>query len=774
MLTSEIIFSLIYLLFVYFRILNPDLWHPWLGGEKMLEIGFLNAIVKSAAMPPYDPFFAGGIINYYYYGLFLVGVLIKLTGIQPDTAFNLAVPTLAALTALNAFSLAGNMAVAATRQEANRPHFLFRLIPTGLLAILFIVFMGNLEGSAQFMRNLANLSLANVEITLPGLSTLLLAIGGLPQALAGDALATYNYWDPTRVIPETINEFPFFSFLFADLHPHMIGIPFTLLFLSLAYNWLRPNNHPITNNNSSSQDSTSNIHHPAPTRQGFITTHHSSFITHHSSLIIHHSSLIIHRSIIPSLLRWLAIPFILGALAVINTWDLPTYLGLMLATFLLKRYRQSQGDFNLRRAILLLAGAALVAGALVGGVYLLYAPFFINYQALDVGLGLVHTQTDPGQHLKIWGFFLFIVLSWLWFSLLQPASRNSLLRLLSLGLRRWNVLPHLSEIYRALVKRESDAFQLSLWGLALLGLLALILFLLGYRVPAYLLPLVVLTLLLLFRREVSAMTAYLGLLAFTGLLVLLGVEFFFLRDFLGGGDYYRMNTLFKFFIQVWVIFGLVVAVTLPQIWSWAWEWRTLAGQVAWRGAAMLLLMAGLIYPIFATPTRVDDRFPGQQNRPPIGALDGLAYMTVGRFEWPAGNPIELKYDYEAIHWLQDHAQGTPVIAEAKLPFYREGGMRVAAYTGLPSILGGLHQNEQRYASQVSRRDFVVNEFWNTTDPNRALELIDQLDITYIYIGQLERSTYGDFVEDKFKQLQERGDLELVFENSQTRIYKRKT
>jgi hypothetical protein len=94
-LLGEAIFILVYLFFVGLRLLNPDLWQPWNGGEKMLEIGFLNAIVKSAHMPPYDPYYAGGYINYYYYGLFLVGVLVKLTGIQPAIAFNLAVPMLA-------------------------------------------------------------------------------------------------------------------------------------------------------------------------------------------------------------------------------------------------------------------------------------------------------------------------------------------------------------------------------------------------------------------------------------------------------------------------------------------------------------------------------------------------------------------------------------------------------------------------------------------------------------------------------------------------------
>jgi uncharacterized membrane protein len=187
---------------------------------------------------------------------------------------------------------------------------------------------------------------------------------------------------------------------------------------------------------------------------------------------------------------------------------------------------------------------------------------------------------------------------------------------------------------------------------------------------------------------------------------------------------------------------------------------------------MILLLTGLIYPILGTRTRLDDRFPGDNNRPPIGTLDGLAYMTAGTFEWPAGSPIHLGYDYEAIRWLQDNVEGTPIIAEAKIGYYREGGMRVAAYTGLPSVLGGLHQNEQRHASQIGERDFVVNEFWISPDPARTLELMDKLNISFIYLGQIERITYGDYVTYKFEQLHDQGYLELVFENEETKIYKR--
>jgi len=783
---NELVFGLIYLLFVFLRLLNPDLWQPWLGGEKMLEIGFLNAIVKSAAMPPYDPFFANGIINYYYYGLFLVGVLVKLTGITPTIAFNLAVPTLAALTAAGAFGLAGGMAAHLSR--ANIPAELARLkyITAGLFGVLFITLMGNLEGAAQLLRDLGRLSDSNFSSGIPGLQTLVLAATGFVHALGGQAINTYNYWDPTRVIPETINEFPFFSFLFADLHPHMIGLPFTLLIISLVFNWLlnsdergeltlEPASEPVEPATPapappdsspeaahSSVDAPSSMHGDAclsvDTPSSMPEPAHSPFTIHYSPFTL------------PNFLRWLAFPFALGAVAVINTWDLPTYLGLILAGFLLAGYRRAPGNLTPRRAGLILLGGVLLAAATLGGAYGLYLPFFANYQApAETGVGLVTGQTALDLHLKIWGFFIFVVLSWVWLSLLHPGSRLSLLRTFSLGLRRWPVLPHLFEIYRVVVAPTS-AHQLGLWGAAAALAFSGGLFLVGYRVPAYLLPLLALALLLLFRREVSAAAALLNLLMFTGLLVLLGVEFVFLRDFLGGGDYYRMNTLFKFYFQVWGMFGLAAAAALPQLWDLSWRWRRPA-QWAWRSAVMLMLLAGLVYPVFGTRTRIDDRFPGAENRPPIGTLDGLAYMTAGSFEWPAGNAIKLNYDYEAISWLQTHVPGTPIIAEAKIGYYREGGMRVAAYTGLPSILGGLHQGEQRPAEQIGQRDGLVNEFWQTSDPARALELANQLGLDYIYVGQLERAVYGEQIAVKFSLLQRQGALKLAYDNPQTKIYK---
>src|SRR5947209_5045107 len=194
LLLEEIIFSLAFLLFVSIRSLNPDLWQIDLGGEKPMELAFLNAVLRSPYMPPYDPWFAGGYINYYYYGYIIFGALIKLTGIIPTTAFNLAIPTLFALT----FSGVVTLVYSFTRR--------FSL---ALLGGYFAALIGNFDGLLQLKQQFATL-LVHIQ----------------PPA--------FSYWQSSRIIPFTINEFPFWSFLFADLHPHVIDLPIATFMLGIV------------------------------------------------------------------------------------------------------------------------------------------------------------------------------------------------------------------------------------------------------------------------------------------------------------------------------------------------------------------------------------------------------------------------------------------------------------------------------------------------------------------------------------------------------------
>jgi uncharacterized membrane protein len=273
-----------------------------------------------------------------------------------------------------------------------------------------------------------------------------------------------------------------------------------------------------------------------------------------------------------------------------------------------------------------------------------------------------------------------------------------------------------------------------------------------------------------------------------GLGILVGLELVYVRDFLEGGEWYRMNTVFKFSMPAWLFLGLSLGVMLGRRWSRRRRanadgacQRLGLGQTAWRVAVIGLLVAGSVFLFFGVQARLRDRFPGR--RPAIGTLDGTAYMTVGQYSWPdAEHIIELAYDYQAIHWLLDDVEGSPIVAEAPAggyqvegkfqayDYYRAGGLRVASLTGLPTFIGQ-HQSEQRPGDQVSQRTDLGQEFFQTADLERARDLVRQLQVAYIYVGTLERTLFPQAGLDKFDAMVESGDLRVAYRNPMVTIYR---
>lgn len=731
-LLSEVLFGAAFVAFVGIRVLNPDLWHPWNGGEKSMEFAFLNAITRSAYFPPYDPYYAGGYINYYYYGLHLVAILIKLTGIVPSVAFNLAVPTLFALTVVNAFSVAYNLT---GRRLA------------GFLGMTFVALIGNLDGMVQIVSGLGQASGIDFESRLPGVEGLVKLGPGLVRVLLGQApLPGFDYWRSSRVIPGTINEFPYWSFVFADLHPHMIGIPVTIFVLALALNIALAAKGAADDRNLSLE--------PARIR-GRLGALVGGFLSRAG---------IGRRSQvwgIDNLAGTLTLATALGAVAVINTWDIPAYLLILLGAFMLGR----KGLWRWERAL-----GALVLFAIAAFLSLIfYLPFFTHYQALYVGLGLVRAPTALEPFLIIWGLFIFLMASLLWGHLVPNRPRQGPLRCVGLCLRRAARFPRLLGLYKALVKRPQAGYVAGLVVLGATGLLVLSLLVSKLWVLGLLCPLLVFFGLLVLRRRASVEEDFTAFLAFVALGILAGCKVVFLKDFLQGGDHYRMNTLFKFYTQAWVLLGLVAGVSVPRLWRWFSAVARRWVGYAWKSAFLVLFVSSTVFVILGTVQRVTERFPGP--RPPLGTLDGSAFMTVGSYAWPDGsNRMQLVYDYEAINWFLEHVAGTPVVAEAPLPYYREFGLKVASYTGLPTLLGA-HQSEQRYDWQVGQRSADAETFYKTADVERTRELIDTMNISYIYVGQLERTVYPPEGLEKFEDLRGLGELALAYENPGVKIYK---
>ena len=729
-LLSEGVFTVAYLFFVGIRLLNPDLWHPWNGGEKSMEFAFLNAITRSAYFPPYDPYYAGGYINYYYYGLHLVSILIKLTGIVPAVAFNLAVPSLFALTAANAFSVGYNL----TRRRLS-----------GLLSMTFVVLIANLDGTVQLVEGLGEAGGWSFESRIPGVEGLVRAVPGLVRVAVGRAhLGRFDYWRSSRVIPQTINEFPYWSYLFADLHPHMIGIPVTIFLLALALNFA------LAARSATSHDEEEASLWPRSGREALYRAWRFLVRTAGESRLWSGENVA----------GALVLGVTLGAVAVINTWDMPAYLILVLAALLLGL----GGFWRWRRALLALALFALVACLSLAS----YLPFYRHFQALHVGLGVVRAPTELDLFLTIWAFFIFLGVSLLWSKVVWDRPRDVPLRCLGLLLRRGMRLPRLLDRSEALVRRRGAGYVAALVLLGALVLLCAALLLYRMWVLALLSPLVVLFGLLVLRRKATVEDNFVALLVFLAFGILLGCELVFLKDFLQGGEYYRMNTIFKFYTQAWVLLALATGASLPAMWRRFSAVRRAPLRHAWQALCLLLFASSTVFLFLGTWQRVDDRFPGP--RPPLGTLDGSAFMTVGSYTWPdENNPIQLVYDYQAVNWFLEHVRGTPVVAEAPLPYYREFGLKVASYTGLPTLLGA-HQNEQRYDWQVGPRSDEANALYQSTDLQEARELISSLNISYIYVGQLERTVYPSEGLEKFEELRMAGELAVAYENPGVKVY----
>jgi uncharacterized membrane protein len=262
------------------------------------------------------------------------------------------------------------------------------------------------------------------------------------------------------------------------------------------------------------------------------------------------------------------------------------------------------------------------------------------------------------------------------------------------------------------------------------------------------------------------------------------------------GDIGRMNTVFKFYLQVWVLWALASAAALPVLAARLKPYqehvsdrneravpkrrarsRTTPAAVSagsdrrsgwsrrWWAVFGLLLAACLLYPATATPARAGDRFENSRAH----TLDGTAFMRTSTY-YDEGRPVELEWDRQAVEWLRDNVRGIPTILEANTPLYRWGS-RVAIYTGLPDIIGwDWHQKQQRSVLPgpvVDRRLEDVRTIYTTTDAREALALLKRYSVTYVYVGTLEKLYYPPEGLAKFQQPS--AFWSIVYQNPQVAI-----
>lgn len=707
----EVLFAALYAGWIGVRLAHPDLWHPHMGGEKPMDLAYLNAVIKSTWFPPYNPWFAGFALNYYYFGFVLVGSWIKLLGTDPAIAYNLVVPLLYALTGVGAFSVAYNL-FGGNRRGA---------ILAGVMALLFTVVLGNLGEIDLLWRKFQEVGIRDGPPAhlIPGLSSLSLAFRGLlkvlftPETLPLGPGDSAWYWHATRIIPSAagapISEFPVFTFLYGDLHAHAIALPLTLLALTLAVYWMR----------------TSRPH-------------------------------------------WASLLFgglVIGSLYPTNTWDYPTYLlvgliGLALGILLGRRKPLAARLEAFAWRALLLAGLSVLC----------CLPYLRNYAA---GYRSFEKWPGPytplGSYLVIYTILLFPVVTFLVIearhlvACLKRTGRYPLYFSLSLGLS----LDRAGQEGRAWHSR--GRFQVDVVSfLALVSILALVLALNGYAVAWVTVPLALMAFLVSVLPHQRRTRRFIWLVVALAMALCLAVEIVVLK-----GDVGRMNTVFKFYLQVWVILAIVAGICLAWVSAYMRRWRRQWRRLWWLGMGLLMACGALFLPL-GIRARAADRISAETG----ATLDGMAFMQYAIVREELGQTVEipLSGDYYAIRWMQEHIPGSPVIIEGLGQREYLWGNRVSIYTGLPAVVGWRWHEVQQYTvlpeGVVERRRADVNEFYSTEDIARAMELLKRYNVQYVYLGDYERAYYPNPMGlAKFDALVAQGSLEVVYDAHGVKIYR---
>lgn len=244
----------------------------------------------------------------------------------------------------------------------------------------------------------------------------------------------------------------------------------------------------------------------------------------------------------------------------------------------------------------------------------------------------------------------------------------------------------------------------------------------------------------------------------------IGVEFFVLR-----GDISRMNTVFKFYLQAWVLFAVAVSPLVVELWKGA-KSRGFVMRVGVRISLVLVLVAVAAYPVTAPRARLQSRL-----RPDAPhTLDGLAFLESATIEH-GGRTIPLGDDLAGIRWLRENAVGLPVLAEATThPQLYGWGARFSTHTGFPAIIGWDWHQRQQYAAMpvdvITPRIEDLKRLYETADLQEARRLLSRYGVEYLIVGALEEAVFGAEGIGKFAAA-EGSFLEVAFREESLVIYR---
>lgn len=688
--------------------------------EKPMDLAFTASVWRGDTFPPQDPWLSGYAISYYYLGYIMAGTLSKISGVQASLGYNVWTAMLAGLSGLTAFGVVYNLVRGRLSIGVGRASVF------ALTGALMLTSMGNYLApliDAPYYSGTASQEYLNFWDVRDRLTP------RYPDGIVPEDVRWDDWWwfRSARVITdrnfealggdtdEVINEFPAFSYLLADNHPHVMALPFLLVALGVGI------------------------------------------------------SVALNKRT-PTVLHTVVYSVLAGSLIFLNTWDAPVALGLIVAAEALRRRHANQGRWDVEDFWYI--GAFAVT--LLGVALLVYLPFLISFSS-QLG-GLLPNIWHPTRFRQIFLTFgalvpligLFVVieawrggrgLNWRAGFITAGAVFGLILlgffALIALG----SFIPNMQGYNQARVIQNPDLIGEVLARRVEYGLTTVIL-LIG----------VVLIAARLFGRTAQSegkqphlTTGFALLMVGAGLLLVLVPEWIYLRD----GFSQRMNTIFKFYYQAWALFSMAAAYGLATIFSDDADSPNL-NQGLRVGLAVVVvgaLGAGAVY----LPYGINSRAWNETGR----ALGMETALTLD-----GGPSLTRATDYAALVCLRDLTAGQTDVVVAEVSFgggydYYAGGIasgRVTGITGLPTVLGWQgHERQWRgagYAEAVGLREDDIVRLYSDLRMDMAALIIDRYQIDYIVYGPAERDRYGADGELKFIEA-----LDVACENGDTRVYR---
>jgi YYY domain-containing protein len=729
LLATELLFHALLAFGILLRLANPDLWHPSLGGEKPMAFAFLNALLRTTEFPPQHPWFAGGALNYYYFGYVLAALPARLLGIVPGVAYNLAVPMFFALSGAGAFAVGHSLVrSAAERGEARtagRP-LLAGLVSAGLLVVL-----GNLGQVRLLLRAFQALGGDSSVRFAP-----FLAAGGALKAFFGAPLPIRSeewYWNATRLIPaiagkgNEITEFPFFTFLFGDLHPHLMALPLGLFLLAWA--------------------------------------------------------LAVREGGPGGCAGWLPALSVgalaLGAVRATNPWDGPFLTLVVVVSAALAGFARAGGAEIGRK--LGLATACGLAPVLLSAV--LYRPFDASYVAPYTDLQRWAGAATPlSAWLWLWGLPAFAVASLVAFELGRRLAETPASVLGDPAFWRGPAVLAVAAVLAALATLLAAGVPSALvaWPLAASAFAAAVARDVGLaserRTVLLLSAAAFLVTIGVDRFAVGGdrmNTVFkLSFQAFAVLAVLSGPALSWTVAALGDGGGRRFG-------------GWHATTALLLLGAALYPLTATPARLAQRFPR--LIPGGACVPFAEAPPPPSAIGSGAEGRP--RGLDGTAFLCDAAV-CESGRLVPLRWDGEAIDWLRAHEKGSPAILEAVLPEYRWGS-RFSTETGIPAVAGWSWHVRQHHAAAggnvVTKRIEDVAAFYGQrlALPGEApakgriplgevRRLLARHRVRWVVAGLLERAVYPEEGLAKLPELERLGILEAAYRNPGVTIYRVRT